>query len=205
MAGYFNYSMSNNAVSAYNSGEKPFSKWSKVDILEFAQSFKDKDGFNEKFETLKNMLVADLKDNFLHKSSWHHTSKHYNKTNFFAIDELKFESYFETDVERKEKELKIKLLRKQREEEEQAKKLKYIADKETIKNLIEITDKDKLKGVIFLYHKEQLVKATVIGFDKNYIIIKTEEEKKIFDYEILMQNPERKTKFFELYYKKEEK
>ena len=34
MSGYCGYSMSNNAISAYNSGEKPMSKWTKVAILE---------------------------------------------------------------------------------------------------------------------------------------------------------------------------
>lgn len=33
MAGYCGYSMSNNAVDAYNNGEKPISKWKKQDIL----------------------------------------------------------------------------------------------------------------------------------------------------------------------------
>ena len=34
MAGYDNYSMSNNAVAAYQTGEKPKSKWTKKDIME---------------------------------------------------------------------------------------------------------------------------------------------------------------------------
>lgn len=34
MAGYYNYSMSNNAVSAYADGEKPLSKWTKSEIIE---------------------------------------------------------------------------------------------------------------------------------------------------------------------------
>ena len=34
MAGYSGYSMSNNAVAAYENGEKPLSKWKKADILE---------------------------------------------------------------------------------------------------------------------------------------------------------------------------
>lgn len=33
MAGYSGYSMSNNAVDAYESGEKPRSKWTKAAIL----------------------------------------------------------------------------------------------------------------------------------------------------------------------------
>ena len=34
MAGYFGYSMSNNAVDAYGNGEMPISKWSKKAIME---------------------------------------------------------------------------------------------------------------------------------------------------------------------------
>lgn len=34
MAGYYNYSMSNNAVNAYADGEKPLSKWTKSEIIE---------------------------------------------------------------------------------------------------------------------------------------------------------------------------
>ena len=34
MAGYNGFSMSNNAVEAYENGEKPLSKWRKSDILE---------------------------------------------------------------------------------------------------------------------------------------------------------------------------
>lgn len=34
MAGYYGYSMSNNAVEAYKSGEKPYSKWKKADIIQ---------------------------------------------------------------------------------------------------------------------------------------------------------------------------
>lgn len=33
MAGYSGYSMSNNAVDAYENGEKPYSKWTKQDLL----------------------------------------------------------------------------------------------------------------------------------------------------------------------------
>lgn len=33
MAGYNGFSMSNNAVSAYENGEKPLSKWTKKNII----------------------------------------------------------------------------------------------------------------------------------------------------------------------------
>ena len=34
MAGYNGWSMSNNAVAAYEDGEKPLSKWTKADIFD---------------------------------------------------------------------------------------------------------------------------------------------------------------------------
>jgi len=33
MSGYKGYSMSNNAIAAYNEGEKPKSKWTKTEIV----------------------------------------------------------------------------------------------------------------------------------------------------------------------------
>ena len=43
MSGYNGYSMSNNAVEAYDSGKKPFSKWTKLDFLqEFEQIDEEK-------------------------------------------------------------------------------------------------------------------------------------------------------------------
>ena len=35
MAGYYGYSMSNNAVSAYEEGEMPLSKWTKQGVIEY--------------------------------------------------------------------------------------------------------------------------------------------------------------------------
>lgn len=37
MAGYNGFSMSNNAVAAYEDGEKPLSKWTKADIFEIIE------------------------------------------------------------------------------------------------------------------------------------------------------------------------
>lgn len=39
MAGYYNHSMSNNAIAAYAYGEKPLSRWRKRDILETAAEY----------------------------------------------------------------------------------------------------------------------------------------------------------------------
>jgi hypothetical protein len=84
MAGYNGYSMSNNAVSAYEDGEKPLSKWTKFSIIETIENAEISIP-EEKMQTLKNLKVAQLKT-LLYNSSWHHTSNHYNKTEFYAID-----------------------------------------------------------------------------------------------------------------------
>lgn len=79
MAGYFNYSMSNNAVAAYAAGEMPASKAAKVWGFKSAKALRK----------------------CLSPSSWHHTSKFYNTTDFFDVEsayrdaELEdFQSYF---------------------------------------------------------------------------------------------------------------
>lgn len=89
MAGYCGYSMSNNAVKAYNEGEKPLSKWSKKDIIE-AVVVREKTSIDISVLTLK-----ELRDEFLVYSSWHHTSKFYNQTEFYNLDEVAIERFNE--------------------------------------------------------------------------------------------------------------
>jgi hypothetical protein len=88
MAGYYGYSMSNNAISAYENGERPLSKWTKADILEEIElAIKKEDlTLNCSMEKLKKIPVKLLKDLCLSYSSWHHTSNHYNKTDFYSLD-----------------------------------------------------------------------------------------------------------------------
>jgi hypothetical protein len=82
MAGYKGYSMSNNAVAAYDSGEMPKSKWTKKAILEQLKI----DGISkEKIEQLNKVDAQTLKDKMLYRSSKHHTSNHYNFTEFFSV------------------------------------------------------------------------------------------------------------------------
>lgn len=80
--GYSGYSMSNNAVDAYENGEKPLSKWSKADILDAFGEIDD-----SKVALLSGVSLPVLRKHLLYNSSWHHTSKMYNKTKFYAIDE----------------------------------------------------------------------------------------------------------------------
>lgn len=83
MAGYYNYSMSNNAVSAYECGERPLSKWMKKDIIKTIG--KDVIDRNPQLKALK---AKELKAIFLTQDGWHHTSKFYNETNFYACRTL---------------------------------------------------------------------------------------------------------------------
>lgn len=97
MAGYNGFSMSNNAVEAYENGEKPLSKWTKTDIFE---------AINEQevelkcsIEKLKKLPVKVLKEICLTYSSWHHTSNHYNKTDFYSLDVDRIENLTDDKIE----------------------------------------------------------------------------------------------------------
>jgi hypothetical protein len=84
--GYSGYSMSRNAVSAYDNGEKPKSKWTREDILNIIEDINP-----DLLPLLNKVSVSCLKDIFLYKSSWHHTSSYYNKTDFYSVNEDKIE------------------------------------------------------------------------------------------------------------------
>lgn len=97
MAGYNGFSMSNNAVSAYENGEKPLSKWTKKDILSGIKAIDVE--LKCDFSKLQKAPVKVLKDLCLYCSSWHHTSSHYNKTDFYSIDEDKVENLTDEQIE----------------------------------------------------------------------------------------------------------
>ena len=86
---YIDYSMSVNAALAYEEGEKPLSKWTKSVILA---------AVGEKAEILSPLNLNELRDLVLYRSSWHHTSKLYNRTDFYAVDEDKLEEVTEETV-----------------------------------------------------------------------------------------------------------
>ena len=87
-AGYSGRSMSNNAVDAYERGEKPLSKWTKDDILDCMDAIDP-----DKAEKAEGMSLADLRSKFLRRSSWHHTSMYYNRTDFYSFDEDAFDEW----------------------------------------------------------------------------------------------------------------
>lgn len=88
MAGYSGFSMSNNAVAAYQDGEKPLSKWTKRDILNAIIDAIHEGGLilSCSLEKLKKIPVKELKKLCLFRSSWHHTSSYYNTTDFYTLD-----------------------------------------------------------------------------------------------------------------------
>ena len=89
MSGYHNYSMSNNAVLAYENGEKPLSKWTKAAIIE---SLAEQEAPANFIEAVKKQPAAAVKTVLLYCSSWHHTSKEYNRTNFYSVEYIDAEN-----------------------------------------------------------------------------------------------------------------
>lgn len=81
--GYSGYSMSERAVDAYDNGEKPWSKWNKREIIESVLDINN--NLNENL--LKKIKLLNLKNEFLTHSSWHHTSKFFNETDFYSLNE----------------------------------------------------------------------------------------------------------------------
>lgn len=92
MSGYHNFSMSNNAVNAYHTGEKPISKWTKQAILE--------ELIRGRVDTtlLSKVPAKALKNALLVKTSWHHTSSCFNQTDFFSVNLCKAESLKADDI-----------------------------------------------------------------------------------------------------------
>lgn len=97
MAGYNGFSMSNNAVAAYEDGEKPLSKWTKTDIFDAIN--KQEVELKCSIEKLKKLPVKVLKEVCLTYSSWHHTSNHYNKTDFYSLDVDRIENLADDKIE----------------------------------------------------------------------------------------------------------
>lgn len=83
MAGYFNHSMSNNALAAYSDGLRPISKWTKKELINQVLDY-EKCVFSRK--ELESCSFKALKHYLLQYEEWHHTSKHFNRTSFYGIN-----------------------------------------------------------------------------------------------------------------------
>lgn len=82
-SGYIGQSMSIRASIAYDNGEKPWSKWTKWEILDALKN--DYDVPADKLAIIEKFRLDTLKGYFLYSSSWHHTGKYFNETNFYSI------------------------------------------------------------------------------------------------------------------------
>lgn len=98
MAGYKGYSMSNNAVAAYESGEKPLSQWTKGDIISEVEKISKETDLKFDIANLKKVPSSMLKSICLKKTSWHHTSEYYNRTNFYSVDVNFIEALTDKDI-----------------------------------------------------------------------------------------------------------
>jgi hypothetical protein len=93
-SGYVGASMSVNAMLAYEDGEKPKSKWTKAAMLyEIGEVLFDLDFSDEDTERIMaaigKMKKDEIFDRFLVWSSWHHTGKFANCTDFYEIHDMR--------------------------------------------------------------------------------------------------------------------
>lgn len=113
-SGYHGQSMSNRAVLAYENGEKPYSKWTKEDMLDAIERINP-----SIVEDARTLPVEALRREVLYCSSWHHTGKYYNETDFYSIDAEKVETITKEGIEKARKSYNAE---KEQERIEKAKK-----------------------------------------------------------------------------------
>ena len=84
--GYHGYSMSKRASAAYINGEKPLSRWTKKAIITAINDWEEN---NNRLMTVdvNKMTRDDLIERYIRYSSWHHTSKMINVTEFYQLSE----------------------------------------------------------------------------------------------------------------------
>lgn len=92
--GYVGYSMSKRAAAAYEDDEMPKSKWSKAAMISRIEDYANDEDITLPAHVYK-MNKRQLFSMFFDLSSWHHTSKFCNETDFYALDE----DYFESNLE----------------------------------------------------------------------------------------------------------
>lgn len=90
-SGYNGYSMSKRAAAAYNGGEKPKSKWTKKAMLEVIDECLKEKGLKLTID-LKSLKKDEIFDKYFAYSSYHHTSKMCNVTNFYKLDHAALEN-----------------------------------------------------------------------------------------------------------------
>ena len=92
-SGYVGWSMSRRAAEAYEDGEMPKSKWTKGAMVAAIRDCCDE--FDLAYDPkVESMRKDELFHRFFEVTSWHHTSKFFNETDFYGIDEGEMEDAF---------------------------------------------------------------------------------------------------------------
>lgn len=88
-SGYVGCSMSRRAQEAYEQGEKPKSKWTKAAMLDAIAGVLWFDDMltDDNMAAFKKLKKDELFNGFFEWSSWHHTGKYANVTDFYDVDE----------------------------------------------------------------------------------------------------------------------
>ena len=89
-SGYVGWSMSVRAMDAYEMGEMPKSRWTKATMLGAISRCLDDNELTlakDAVDYLCKLTKAELFDRFFWRSSWHHTSKFFNVTDFYSVNE----------------------------------------------------------------------------------------------------------------------
>lgn len=148
--GYIGQAMSVNAYEAHENDELPISHWTKKKMLAVIKNL----GIDTKL--LKKLTKNQLQDVALTQSSWHHTGKFYNQTEFYSINEkllkeltneetrqmiLDHKKYLEETKEKR----RIEREKKEKQRLENKKRKEY---KEEIESMIHLSAYKTLNGLL---------------------------------------------------------
>lgn len=84
-AGYDGQSMSIRAREAYAAGEMPKSRWTKAAMVEAIQAW-CADADRVMLPEVEGLRKDELFSRFFCRTSWHHTGKYANSTDFYGVD-----------------------------------------------------------------------------------------------------------------------
>ncbi len=163
MAGYNGWSMSNNAIASYEDVEKPLSKWTKVDIFDAIEEQEVE--LKCSIDKLRKLPVKVLKEICLSYSSWHHTSSHYNITDFYSLDVDRIEDLTDEEIEELIKKYKAdkKIEDKPSEEKWKCAFLEWSGSRKHPK-ATEVIEEGIIKGDWFYRNDGSKKKTTANGF-----------------------------------------
>ena len=179
--GYVGNRMSKNADEAHKSGEElPMSSWSLI-------HFKEK--VNEEFDDINIKKIKGSYKDYLKKTSWHHTGKFYNITDFYsinydklfnAIDDGSIEIYTQDEIDSLKKvELQKIAIRNQEMEKYKIEREKEKQDEinEILESKIEYRQSKNGKTVATFIINESMPKL----YNSQYIPIESLSKKVEFD------------------------